>query len=238
MSGNGSEAEDLARLGGCLVINMGTLQPQSVDNYLQALEAYNAAGNPVLFDPVGAGATKLRRETIKRLMEGGYFDIIKGNESEIKVLYGTNAIQQRGVDSGESTSTHLEKASLVKKLAKRERNVVVMTGEIDYISDGLERTYAIANGHQYLGQITGTGCSLGTTIASFAAIEKQDKLLATLAALLLYEIAAEFAAQKSDVHGPGTFVPAFIDSLRDLSAQCERDWKGWLDKAKVELIDI
>ena len=238
MSGNGSEAEDLARFGGCLVINMGTLQPQSVDNYLQALGAYNAAGNPVLIDPVGAGATKLRRETIQCLMDGGYFDIIKGNESEIKVLSGPNAVQQRGVDSGESTLTHLERASLVKKLARRERNVVVMTGEIDYISDGLERTYAIANGHSYLGQITGTGCTLGTTIASFAAVEKQDKLLAALAAILLFEIAAEVAAQKLSVHGPGTFVPAFIDSLRDISTQCEGDRKEWLDRAKVELMDV
>lgn len=159
MSTDGGEAADLARLGGCLVINTGTVQPHTRKSYIQALQAYNAVGGPTLLDPVGAGATKLRRETVKQLLNEGYFDIIKGNESELEVVYGVNTRQQRGVDSSQSTSTHEEKALLAKQLAKRERNVVVMTGEVDYLSDG-RRTYAIKNGHHYLGHVTGTGCTL------------------------------------------------------------------------------
>jgi hypothetical protein len=53
MSNYAEEAADLAKLGGALVINMGTVTPEGLKNYVQALQAYNAAGRPVVFDPVG-----------------------------------------------------------------------------------------------------------------------------------------------------------------------------------------
>ncbi|KAK5002627.1 hypothetical protein LTR28_011172, partial [Elasticomyces elasticus] len=84
MSNNGLEAPDLASLGGALVINMGTTTPEIRSNHLKALAAYNAVGGPVLLDPVGAGATEQRRQGVKALMAGGYFDVIKGNEGEIR----------------------------------------------------------------------------------------------------------------------------------------------------------
>lgn len=53
MANYGEEAADLAKLGAALVINMGTVTPEGLDNYKKALRAYNAAGRPVIFDPVG-----------------------------------------------------------------------------------------------------------------------------------------------------------------------------------------
>ena len=53
MANYGAEAADLAKLGAALVINMGTVTPEGLDNYKKALRAYNAAGRPVVFDPVG-----------------------------------------------------------------------------------------------------------------------------------------------------------------------------------------
>jgi thiamine-phosphate diphosphorylase / hydroxyethylthiazole kinase len=64
--------------------------------------------------------------------------------------------------------------------------------------------------------------------------EKQDKLLATLAGLLVFEIAAEFAASAPDTEGPGSFVPRFIDSLRHISNLCVTNDETWLNFAKVE----
>lgn len=120
MSGYGLEATDLAKNNGALVINMGTLNTGSVENYLQALRAYNEAGNPVVFDPVGAAATQERRNAVKQLMAGGYFDLIKGNESELKHIYGRVPGRQVGVDSGPSTMGNKEKAIMVRELALRE----------------------------------------------------------------------------------------------------------------------
>jgi len=190
----------------------------------------------VLFDPVGAGATELRRTAVKKLMSGGYFYVIKGNYSEIMTVSGSSDAQQKGVDSTLSDVSDAERARLVKALASRERNVVIMTGEIDYLSDG-ERTYSVANGHRYLGQITGSGCTLGTTIASFIAVERGDTLLAALAGILMFEIAAERASRQPEVKGPGTFVPAFIDALSCIATEVEAGNGAWIVSAKVERVD-
>lgn len=236
MANYGEEASDLCKLGGALVINMGTVTPDGLLNYSKALKAYNLEGGSVVFDPVGGGATAVRRGAVKTLLAAGYFDVIKGNEGEIKTVFGT-VVQQRGVDSGISTSTDLEKATLVRDLAARERNVVVMTGATDFISDG-ERTFAVSNGHKLLGKITGSGCVLGTTISLMLAVWREDKLLAALAGLLHYEIAAEIAAMREDVKGPGTFVPALIDELYNLQKATSRGDVGWLNKAKVKTVEL
>ena len=53
MANYGEAAADLASLGGALVINMGTVTPDGLENYVKALKAYNSAGQPVVYDPVG-----------------------------------------------------------------------------------------------------------------------------------------------------------------------------------------
>ena len=237
MANDGEEAEDLAKLEGALVINMGSATPEGISNYIRAIRAYNNQGGPVLFDPVGAGATRVRREAVSNLMANGYFDVIKGNENEIATVFGSTIVQQRGVDSSQSQTSIAEKARLVKRLAARERNVVLMTGKIDCLSDG-DRTFVVKNGHSLLAQITGSGCTLGTTIAACTVAEKDDKLLATLAGLLLFEIAAEDAAGRTEVRGPGTFVAAFIDALSHIAHQAELGQTAWIEAAKVETIDV
>lgn len=236
MSNYGEEAADLCKLGGGLVINMGTVTPDGLLNYAQALRAYNLVGGPVVFDPVGGGATAVRRSAVKTLMAAGYFDVIKGNEGEIKTVWGS-VVQQRGVDSGASTSSDLEKATLVRDLAAREGNIIVMTGATDFVSDG-DRTFTISNGHELLGRITGSGCVLGTTISLMLAASRADKLLATIAGMLHYEIAAEIAAAREDVKGPGTFVPALIDELYNIQKATSSGDNGWMEKAKVKAINV
>ncbi|KIH90648.1 thiamine-phosphate diphosphorylase [Sporothrix brasiliensis 5110] len=248
MSNSGVEAADLARLpGSALVINMGTATPESLANYVKAIAAYNAAGRPVVFDPVGAGATAVRRAAVRTIMAAGYLDVIKGNEGEIQTVYlsglsddeaaaeSAGLAQQRGVD-GSNTLDAEARIRLVRRLAAREKCVVVLTGAVDYVSDSRgARVVAVADGHPMLGQVTGTGCSLGTVMsASIAAAatlrrasdcagrgpdsEDIDTFAAVLAGMALYERAAARAAVLPSVKGPGTFVPAFLDEL----SQCRR----------------
>ncbi|RDW59744.1 hypothetical protein BP6252_12831 [Coleophoma cylindrospora] len=236
MANNGDEGADLAKLGGALVVNMGTTTGEGLSSFLQSLKAYNLEGGPTVFDPVGAGATAVRRAAVKTLMAGGYFDLIKGNEGEIKTVFG-QVVQQRGVDSGVSVSSSLEKATLVRDLAMRERNVVLMTGATDFVSDGV-RTFAVSNGNELLGRVTGSGCVLGTTISAMLAVHREDKLLAAVAGLLHYEIAAEIAAAREDVKGPGTFVPALIDELYNIQKATQEGDLKWLERAKVEAVPL
>lgn len=167
-------------------------------------------------------------------MATGYIDVIKGNESEIKALCGSQDTQ-RGVDSS-STLTLKQKKDMVRSLALLERNMVVMTGKIDIVSDG-EITIAIHNGHEYLGGVTGTGCTLGTAIsAMFAAWYDEDQLAAVTAGILLFNIAAERAAGEDSVKGPGTFVPAFLDALFQLRNETARGDLRWMDAANVTFL--
>lgn len=263
MSSNGDEAGDLAALKGSLVLNMGTSNADALRNYSKALAAYNAVGAPVLLDPVGGGATAVRRAAVRQMLGNGYFDVMKGNEAEIRTLFNIgkgpfqeNAggeVKQHGVDSsaGGASLSDMDKAQLVRDLAARERNVTLMTGETDYISDG-RRVFAVKNGHEFLGGITGSGCTLGTTVAAFAAIARQQQrasspgegwtvpegmLGAVLMGVLSFEIAAQLAVEKEMVKGPGTFIPAFIDSLFDLRQRSTKGDHEWIRKAKVEEIN-
>lgn len=203
---------------------------------------------------VRAGATAVRRAAVNDILSAGYIDVIKGNESEIKTVFGydstlenvgsstaDNATSQRGVDSS-STLSNDEKAILVSRLAAREQAIVVMTGKTDFVSDGL-RTYGIANGHELLGVITGTGCTLGTTISAMVAAVTSheghgDKLVAVIAGILLFEIAAAQAARKSDVKGPGSFQPAFLDSLYELRTKTFAGDMSWLQEERVMELDV
>jgi hydroxyethylthiazole kinase len=54
------EVEEMALLAGAVVLNMGTLDEAWIASMTTALAAARKHGKPVVFDPVGAGATRLR----------------------------------------------------------------------------------------------------------------------------------------------------------------------------------
>ncbi|KAL6356190.1 hypothetical protein LRP88_09781 [Fusarium phalaenopsidis] len=220
MANYAEEAADLAKLGGALVVNMGTVTPDGLKNYIQAIKAYNNAGRPIVLDP--------------SLLDAGHFTVIKGNEGEIQTVAGAT-ITQRGVDST-SSLTLAQKASLVRSIAKTRRNVVLLTGAVDLVSDG-SRTLAISNGHPYLGEVTGTGCTLGTTVSAMVAAYGADPLLAAVAGTVMFGLAAEFAAERSEVRGPGTFVPAFLDELYAIRKATGNGDLRWLTMAKVKAVE-
>ncbi|KAK5990079.1 putative thiamine biosynthetic bifunctional enzyme [Cladobotryum mycophilum] len=236
MSNYAEEAADIAKIGGALLINMGTVTPEGLKNYVQALKAYNDADLPVVFDPVGAGATTVRREAVKQLLAAGHFSIIKGNEGEIQTVHGAS-LRQRGVDSASSLSL-TQRASLVRSLARRTSSVILLTGATDFLSDG-SSTIRVDNGHPLLGKVTGTGCSLGTTLSAMvAAFRVGSPLIAAVAGTVMYGIAAERAARRDDVKGPGTFVPAFIDELYAVRTETANGDIEWLKAARVEVMDV
>jgi thiamine-phosphate diphosphorylase/hydroxyethylthiazole kinase len=67
---------------------------------------------------------------------------------------------------------------------------------------------------------------------------RSDVLVAALAGLVLFEIAAERAAVRDDVRGPGTFVPAFIDELSAVRKETAGGNVAWLAKAKIEALEV
>ena len=210
MSHAKEEVAEMAGAAGALILNPGTLYPDLVEAMLIAGKEANQRGTPVVYDPVGVGATQYRNETAQRFLTQLHLDVIRGNSGEIGSLAGAGGVV-RGVESVEGVSDPVEVA---RTLAGRRSTVVAITGKRDIVSDG-KRVLGVDNGHEMLKTITGTGCMATTAVAVFCAVET-DRLLATAAALAAYGRAAENAARGTP--GPGTFRSALIDCVYHLTA--------------------
>src|SRR5690349_7302241 len=92
------EVEEMAPLAGALVLNIGTLSPPWVEAMISAGRAANGAGVPIVVDPVGAGATRYRTDTARRLLDELEVAVVRGNQAEIATLAGREA-KIRGVES-------------------------------------------------------------------------------------------------------------------------------------------
>jgi len=202
------EVAELAGIAGALLLNPGTLNPEWVEAMLVAGKRANEADVPIIYDPVGVGATRLRNETGARFLRELKMAVIRGNSGEIGALAGMGGAV-RGVDSLKDVGNP---EFVAATLAARQKNVVVITGKRDIVSDGV-RVLGIDNGHPMLQNITGSGCMVTTVIAAFCAVEK-DFILAAAAGLAYYGLAAEIAGEKSS--GPGSFRTALIDALYEM----------------------
>jgi len=209
MSHAKEEVAEMVGAAGALVLNPGTLYPDLVDAMIIAGKRANERGVPVIYDPVGVGATTYRNETADRIMKELHVDVVRGNSGEVGALAGAGGVV-KGVESVEGVA---DPAGVARDLAKRRATVVAITGKRDFISDG-KRVLGIDNGHEMLKTITGTGCMATTVIAIFCAVES-DRLIATAAALAAYGLAAQNAA--AGVRGPGSFRAALIDCLYNLT---------------------
>ncbi|HEY5256647.1 MAG TPA: hydroxyethylthiazole kinase, partial [Acidobacteriaceae bacterium] len=92
------EVEEMVDAAGALVLNLGTLWPEQLDAMLLAGRRANQLGIPIILDPVGAGATRLRTESAHRLLKELSIAIVRGNLAEIATLVGMES-KIRGVES-------------------------------------------------------------------------------------------------------------------------------------------
>jgi hydroxyethylthiazole kinase len=198
------EVVDLAAAAAALVVNIGTLSPEWVESMRLAMRSAARAGRPIVFDPVGAGATAYRTESCRRLMEETPPSIVRGNASEVRALAGASSAT-KGVDSADASETALESA---RSLAGRCPCVVV-SGAVDLVVSA-GRVTRISNGHPMMPRITGLGCTATALIGAFAAVNPSLPDAAAHA-MALMGIAGELAAAKSP--GPGTFPVKFLDAL-------------------------
>jgi hydroxyethylthiazole kinase len=203
------EVAEMVAAAGALVLNPGTLTPEWIDAMLIAGRRANELGIPVVYDPVGVGATKLRNETGQRFLDTLRLAVVRGNSGEIGALAGAGGLV-KGVESVEGVKNPVQVA---RDLAQKYHTVVAITGQRDIISDG-QRVLGVDNGHPMLKTITGTGCMATTAVAVFCAVES-DHLIAAAAALACYGLAAQYAA--IDAKGPGTFRSALLDAVYQLT---------------------
>jgi len=216
------EVSDMVDIASSLVINMGTLSEHWVDAMMQAGARAKSKKIPIVFDPVGVGATAYRTQTARQIIKICKPQIIRGNASEIMSLVDEKT-KTKGVDSMESAFTGVDAA---KELAVKNKAVVVISGELDFITDGKE-LISIHNGSSMMPRVTGMGCTATALMGAFAAVNS-NLLEAAAHTMAVMGITGELAAKKSA--GPASLQVNFIDQLYNLS---ENDIKTHL-KAKYE----
>ena len=206
-----NEVEEMVAYAKALVLNIGTLDDAWIAAMLKAGKKATALGVPIILDPVGAGATRLRTDTAKRILAETRVTLVRGNASEILALGGGPA-KTKGVDSADSVE---EAAARAVGLAQELGVPVAITGAVDFITDG-RRVVRVANGHPLMGCVTGTGCGATAIIGAFAGVDA-DPVSAAATALATYGLAGEHAADGAA--GPGSFMIQFLDALHAASEE-------------------
>lgn len=207
------EVADMAKIAGALVLNIGTLSQEEIEAMIIAGKSANEHGVPIVFDPVGAGATQYRTETSRRIVKELNISVLRGNAAEVANVIGEDWTI-KGVDAGEGSGNIVDLAQLA---ANKLQTTVVITGKDDVITDG-ETTYVVHNGHPILTKVTGTGCLLSSIIGAFTAVEK-NLVLASVSALATYGVTAEIAAKQTAEEGPGSFQIELLNQLMKISSK-------------------
>ena len=222
------EVVDMVGIAQAVVLNIGTLDPYWIESMRLALVAASARGIPVVLDPVGAGATRYRNESIKLLVSTASPTVVRGNGSEIMSVAGA-AVKTRGVDS--SAGAH-DALGAAKALVQRIQGVVCVSGETDHVLDVNRRWARLSNGHEWMTRITGVGCSATALVGAFCAVQP-DAWRATVAAMALLGVAGEIAAEKMVARGlgVGSMQSASLDELQLL------DQVSFERRLKLEVVE-
>ena len=205
------EVEDIISISSSLVINMGTLSELWVDSMIKAGKKANELKKPIVFDPVGIGASSYRTEIAKEIIEKTSPCVIRGNASEIMVLAQLSSVT-KGVDS---TAKTVEALNGAIQLSKELNSTVVVSGETDYIVTR-NKVSSINNGREIMSKVTGMGCTATSVIGASVAVE-DDVHEAAVFSMALMGVAGEIAESKSN--GPGSFQISFLDTLSSVSSK-------------------
>lgn len=208
------EVEEMVSFASSLVINMGTLNSRTIESMIQAGKRANELDIPVIFDPVGVGATTLRTNTAKRMMKEVKLSVIRGNMSEMKFLAGLN-VEIKGVDS---IADEKDGEDIAKNLSKELDCVIAITGKKDIIAYK-EKICTIENGHSILSKVTGTGCMTTSLIGTYMGATK-DPFLSSVAGILTMGLSGELAYDSLTVdEGIGTFKVRLFDKVYQLTSK-------------------
>jgi hydroxyethylthiazole kinase len=180
-----------------LLVNLGTLDRERREAIGLALDAATARRLPWVLDPVFVDRSAPRLEFARTLVARKPA-VIRLNAAELAAL------------TGEAAS-----ADCAQKFAAQSGAVVALSGEVDVVTDG-ERLVNLQNGDELMGKVTAMGCAGSAFVASALAVD-EDRWLATAAAMMVFGIAGERAAEESD--GPGSLAMAILDCLHGMTAE-------------------
>lgn len=231
MADEPSESGEITAISNGLLINLGTLNLNTIKAMQNSIKMANSLNLPVVLDPVGVGASTLRNETAINFLKEYKFSIIKGNISEIKFLNGEKSIA-KGVDASlkDLNDDILNRVNLAKELSIKTDAAIVITGKIDVVAFKNE-AYLLKNGSSLMGKFSGSGCILGGICTAFLA-SNTDPLKSAIMGVLAECIAGELVRGKNVLSDMGSmkFKNGLIDEIYLI------DDKKIQDLAKIEKV--
>jgi hydroxyethylthiazole kinase len=200
-----NEVEEMVSHAGALVLNIGTLSEEWVAAMIAAGRKATEEKIPVVLDPVGSGASRLRTESARKILTQTRVSVLRGNASEILSLQDDNS-RTKGVDAVHDVDEAARTAGI---LAAELGSTLAITGPVDLITDG-RRVVRVANGHPLMASVTGTGCTASAAVGAFLAVDP-DPVRAAATALAFFGLAGELAGDSAVA--PGSFMIKMLDAL-------------------------
>ena len=195
MADDPDECAEITAISRGLCINIGTLDKAKIPGMLASGRAANRLGLPILLDPVGVGASRLRTETALKIISELSLSAIRMNRSELMSLAasldeaGVTAdnitarenperkctVRCGGVDSIGDTDDIDRIAKLSLQLSRKVGAVVIVTGAVDVVADAAcGRVLLIRNGDSRMRKVTGCGCMLSAICTAFLAAANDE----------------------------------------------------------------
>lgn len=198
------EMGEIPAYADAVVVNMG--QP-GLDKIVSARRALLTAAShdvPIVWDPVGAGASQFRRQEFLSLLSMEWKGIIKGNQSEIAALQ-SGIVSHQGIDS-------IGEFDLCMKAS--DGRVWAVSGQEDLIFDE-EACLFLQHKEEPRLMLTGSGCLTGAVMGACYAVKRKPDV-AALAAFFIMAYAAEKAGR---CKGYGSQKTTLLDALTQIERQ-------------------
>lgn len=203
------EIREIVERAAAVAVNLGTPTRERLDAAKLAVQVAREKEIPIIIDPVGAGASRLRTDAAQRVIRLAGNAVVRANPAEAAALAGLPA-QIRGVEASGQYDTLAVAVALA-----RSCGIAAVTGPRDIITNGMH-VLAVDNGHPWLAALPGAGCMATAVVGAFCAVaDATDLIAAVTAGLACFGLAAERAAGRAG--GPGTLKPLLMDALFALS---------------------
>lgn len=222
MADEKEEVCEITSIANALNINIGTLNKNTIESMFLAAKKANELDKPVLLDPVGAGASKLRTNTARDLIANRKISVIRGNLSEIRAIIESES-KTKGVDADIEDAINYdnleERVAFAKECARKTKAIIAITGQIDIVAND-KKAYCIYNGVKEMSRITGTGCQLSAMTAAFIAANIDNQLEAVAVSVMTMGLAGEIAFKRlSDLDGNASFRNYVIDAVYNMTPE-------------------
>lgn len=165
MAQDPAEVQEITSICQATLLNTGVPDEEKFRACILAGMRANELGHPVVLDPVGAGASKFRRDGMERLLEKVKISLIRCNQEEALALLHIRS----GISGGVESSVKMEPPEQVKmaeELTGAYGCTAFISGDLDAVSDG-ERSCLLNGGDPRMARITGSGCMLSALCALF-----------------------------------------------------------------------